>query len=792
MKLIELDLAAQQIKRACSKRTRPFFFIVGAGMSYPPVPLASEIEEHCRTTAKGYGVLDDPGSMSSLDGYSYWFDKAYEQPADRQEYLRELIEGRPISQANFRLAHLLLEKRISNIVVTPNFDDFLSRALTLFGQPHIVCDHPKTVERIIPENDDIQIVHVHGTYWFYDCINLRNEIEDRARSSEQTNATMAFKLNDILTTRSPLVIGYSGWEGDVIMSALKRRLQTDLPYNLYWFCYKRSQADSLPDWVKAHQRVVAVVPPASPVRQTVPELSLQEGSQDNRQKLSIQGKAGSSSDKDEAEPTMPARLVLDKLLRTFELKAPELTSDPLAFFAGYLRSSLPKDDAEKADGDVYYSFASVVERIERARENENFQAYESQLENVRDALRRSQYHEAIQLGIKIQHSDLKQGQLRELMTAIFTAASALNDNSKDELAGYDLVVAIGDVLSGQHADEPVLREQVAKALVNKGIAHSNLNQNEDVIPLCDEVVKRFGEAVEPALRELVARALFNKGIAQSKLKRNDEEMAAYDEVLKRFGEADEPALRESVGKALVNKGYILADLGREEALAICDEVVERFGESTVPALRELVAMALVNKGFCLVNLNRNEDGIAAYDEVVKRFGEAIEPALRELVAKALVNKGMAHSNLKQDDEAISVYDSVFKRFGDSTEPDMRKQVAEALNGDGYLMLLKAKLTWAGGDEPNARLALIKALEKIEAALEYDSKDPIILGNKGYIKFLSGQEDEAREILDQAIKSGGKKIQQIELSDAIINPLPQDEKFRELILSIPLPEDNSGV
>lgn len=205
LQLIELETAANHIQRACksfNKEGSPFFFLVGAGISYPPIPLASKIIEDCVVTAGQYGLIIPPSGKQSIDKYSYWFQQAYPQPVDRQIYLRNLIEGKAISAANFRLAHLMLEKTITNIIVTTNFDDFLSRALTLFGKHHIVCDHPNTVARIDPEQKDIQIIHVHGTHWFYDCCNLQDEIENRSQSSGHTTSTMAALLDII-----PLGIG---------------------------------------------------------------------------------------------------------------------------------------------------------------------------------------------------------------------------------------------------------------------------------------------------------------------------------------------------------------------------------------------------------------------------------------------------------------------------------------------------------------------------------------------------------------------------------------------------------
>ena len=513
MPLIDLDTAASQIQQACEdkqfNRQGPFFFLVGAGISYPPIVLASEIEEECKSIAKKYSRLDEPARKSPLDTYSHWFSRAFPQAIQRQRYLRKLIEGKTISQANLRLAHLLLEKTITNLVVTPNFDDFASRALTLFGRPHIVCDHPRTVERIDVEQDDIQIVHVHGSYWFYDCCNLRGEIEQRAQPSVQTTLTMASLLDNILSHRAPLVIGYGGWEGDVIMTALQRRLESRLPYNLYWFCYRQAQVKLMADWLKTHPDVYFVIPPQqAPSRETVAVATEGENRAQDQTPMPLDAEARGFSEKERKEATLSAQQVLDKLIQTFALKAPELTTSPLEFFAKHLRSSLPQDAAAKAEGDIYF-IRSVIEHIERANKKarETIQIVETQLERVRDALRRSQYREAIKEGSRVRKIDLTPTELRELMDAMLSAALRLYDNSKEELEGYDLVIAIGGELSAQNIGGPVLHEHVAQALFNKGYTLGALKRSEEAIVVYDEVVKRFGEATEPALREQVGKAL---------------------------------------------------------------------------------------------------------------------------------------------------------------------------------------------------------------------------------------------------------------------------------------------
>ena len=104
----------------------------------------------------------------------------------------------------------------------------------------------------------VQIMHVHGTYEFYDCCNLESEIAKIAQG--QGIKTTAGTIEEFLKTKSPIVIGYSGWEDDVIMSKFKERLEyAALPYKLIWFCYSGKDYEKLPEWLKENEEVVFVL-----------------------------------------------------------------------------------------------------------------------------------------------------------------------------------------------------------------------------------------------------------------------------------------------------------------------------------------------------------------------------------------------------------------------------------------------------------------------------------------------------------------------------------------------------
>ena len=119
----------------------------------------------------------------------------------------------------------------------------------------------------------------------------------------------------------------------------------------------------------------------------------------------------------------------------------------------------------------------------------------------------------------------------------------------------------------------------------------------EAIAVYDDVIGRFGAAGELPLREEVARALYNKGFVLGMLDRTAEAIATYDDVIGRFGTAGELTLREEVANALINKGIALTALGRNaDAVAAYDDVDHRFGTAGEPSLRERVAAALVVKG----------------------------------------------------------------------------------------------------------------------------------------------------------------------------------------------------
>ncbi|MEK7213990.1 MAG: SIR2 family protein [Chloroflexota bacterium] len=609
MNLIDLKEAVSHIKQAVDaedKNGSPFFFIVGAGISHPSVPLAAAITAHCQEVAREYDRNHPPSKPDDpMEAYSHWFREAYPQPEDRRRYLHELIDKKPISDANLRLAHLLDLGPIGRLVVTPNFDDFLSRALQLFGTAHVGCDHPATTERIAPARPEVvQIVQVHGSHWFYDCTNLTDEMTDVAgrTGAPIPPVSMPALLDELLAHRSPLVTGYSGWSGDVIMSALRRRLlypdgrNRRLGHNLYWFCYRREEAERLPAFLNDHANVCLVVPPpAVPERATYAERSGvingtdrdEPSAEGGRRSLSgVQpaasgsiGRAGGVAGVSNPSPAIEAPLadvlsgqqVFESFILAFDLKAPRLFEDPLAHFAEHLARQFDVT-AGSVSSDIY-GIQDVLRRIRAAAELEQNQEQASQIERdmeaIRDLLRRADHREVVRRVAAIDLTQVTDGDpLRDLLTAAYEAALGLLDDSDEELLGYELVGRIGarlDAVAPETAQG--VRLEIATAVLYRGLTLGSLGRGDEAVAAYDEVVRRFGEAPEAALRGQVARALVNKGFSLGELGRGDAAVAAYDEVMRRFGEAPEAALRQQVARAHFNLACFMALAGRLEDAA---------------------------------------------------------------------------------------------------------------------------------------------------------------------------------------------------------------------------------
>ena len=327
-----------------------------------------------------------------------------------------------------------------------------------------------------------------------------------------------------------------------------------------------------------------------------------------------------------------------------------------------------------------------------------------------------------------------------------TAASNVRNRAEDTVEACDEVIR-----RFGKSEIPAVLVWVAKALMNKGTALSELKRPQDALEAWDEVIRRFGESETPALLDSVAFALGNRGPALGALNRPQDALEACDEVIRRFGKSETPALLDSVAAALGNRGAALGALNRpQDALEACDEVIRRFGKSETPALLERVATALVSKGVALGDLNRPQDALEAYDEVVRRFGESETPPLLGSVAFALVNRGPVLGALNRRQDALEAYDEVVRRFGKSETPALLDSVAAALGNRGAVLgaLNRPQDALEACDEVVRRFGKSETPALVERVAT-------ALGNRGAALGALNRPQDALKACDEVIRRFGK-------------------------------------
>jgi len=114
--------------------------MIGAGLSWPVIPLASEI---VRIIRQGYPDLPTAPRADVASEYSWYIEQAFKTKEERAEFSLGLIQRKPLSRSNCLLAELLKNRIAGDIVLTTNFDDQVEHALILMGEPVAVVDDLK-------------------------------------------------------------------------------------------------------------------------------------------------------------------------------------------------------------------------------------------------------------------------------------------------------------------------------------------------------------------------------------------------------------------------------------------------------------------------------------------------------------------------------------------------------------------------------------------------------------------------------------------------------------------------
>ena len=205
-----------------------------------------------------------------------------------------------------------------------------------------------------------------------------------------------------------------------------------------------------------------------------------------------------------------------------------------------------------------------------------------------------------------------------------------------------------------------LKEREVAKWLNKGVAPSEPETAGSDIERCDKLIERLGHSEALGDQEQVAKAMVYKGVTLWQRKEFAREIDVYDQLVERYGDSDAPAVQEQVAKALDNKGITLRRQGKATSeIAAYEEIVTRLAHSPALAIQEWVAEAQLR-------VDRPEEALRICDELEADKGFRWRAAF--IKTRALFKQG--NNRAAMDAFARYVYPDF--RLGVDDETTMRK------------------------------------------------------------------------------------------------------------------------
>ncbi len=202
-------------------------------------------------------------------------------------------------------------------------------------------------------------------------------------------------------------------------------------------------------------------------------------------------------------------------------------------------------------------------------------------------------------------------------------------------------------------------EQVARALLNRGITYGEVGDSQREIEDYTTVIGLPGAPVEH-----VASALVNRGVTYRQGGNSQLGIGDYTTVIGLPG-----APVEQVAKALVNRGITYGEMG--DSQREIEDYTTVIGLPGAPVGQ--VVRALVNRGVTYGQMVDPQRGIEDYTTAIGLPGAPVEQ-----VARALVNRGFSYRKLGDPQREIKDYTTVIGLPGAPVE-----QVARALVNRGF-------------------------------------------------------------------------------------------------------------
>jgi tetratricopeptide (TPR) repeat protein len=237
--------------------------------------------------------------------------------------------------------------------------------------------------------------------------------------------------------------------------------------------------------------------------------------------------------------------------------------------------------------------------------------------------------------------------------ALYNSAKLLDrDPSRvgEAIEAYEQLVEKFRVSPGIYPEETV-----AHAYVNLGILHGN---SANALVAYDQVCLYFGTSPRDELREQVKKALLNKGRVLMALDRAADALDAFETVLSRPGTSKSHAELW----ATFWKGQVPPSLGRErEVPELCDKLVESVGSTMPLDLREAAARSLLARASIFIAQGDLVGAIATHNALLARLGLEVDWELVRLAIFVSKEKTELLASLERYPEALSACDDILAR-----------------------------------------------------------------------------------------------------------------------------------
>ena len=421
---------------------------------------------------------------------------------------------------------------------------------------------------------------------------------------------MSFFLSQLLNHRAPIVIGYAGWDHDVIMTALHSRLRERPASSVYWFCYSHRAFSDLPGWLRESPYVKFILP-AAPAGGSHGATDGQLDPADDDEP------PDHHAEETQLEPRLSAVEIIDHLNERFEIEEPLLTRDPFEYLAKRLEPMLASRDKASGDTDPY-DFSSVARRLRHAAERERLERKDSEktLERLRNLIRRSNYKRACAVAAETERS------------FVFMAKGGDIEPLREYVQLYRQAVRGADL-----AGDDVGRSRLASA--SESLA---------------EASKAYGDQL------MLAEVYLDQGKALSRGHKHDLVIPVLDRGLAALPTTSDPNVSVIRHESLVGKGMNLLYLARDnaEGYRTLDEVIAAEPANSADLITIIYAYRC--KARFLMSAKRATEALEAYAAVVRRF--ITDPLARSQVIRAALEAARAANRLKKYDDTLRYVKSI--------------------------------------------------------------------------------------------------------------------------------------